>query len=47
MFAEFGSEQARLIQLSVAEDTDNTGESARAGFADFHFVDRETACFSG
>ena len=44
--AEFGSEQARLIQLSVAADTDNTGESARAGFADFHFVGRNTACFA-
>ncbi len=44
--AEFGSEQARLIQLSVAADTDNTGESARAGFADFHFVERNTACFA-
>jgi len=45
--AEFGSEQARLIQLSVAADTDNTGERAHAGFSGFHFVDRETACFSG
>lgn len=44
--AEFGSEQARLIQLSVAADTDNTGERARAGFADFHFVERNAACFA-
>lgn len=44
--AEFGSGQARLIQLSVAADTDNTGERARAGFADFHFVERNTACFA-
>ena len=47
MIAEFGSEQARLIQLAVAADTDNTGERAHAGFSGFHFVDRETACFSG
>lgn len=43
---EFGSDQMRLIQLSVAADTDNTGESARAGFADFHFVERSNACFA-
>lgn len=47
MVAEFGSGQARLIQLAVAADTDNTGESAHAGFSGFHFVDRATACFSG
>lgn len=46
MVAEFGSERARLIQLSVASDTDNTGEHARAGFADFHFVERNAACFA-
>ena len=44
--AEFGSGQMRLIQLSVAADTDNTGEIARAGFADFHFVERNNACFA-
>jgi hypothetical protein len=41
---EFGHAQARLIQLAVASDTDNTGETARAGFADFHFVARDAAC---
>ncbi len=41
---EFDSAQARMIQLSVASDTDNTGESAHAGFADFHFVARDAAC---
>jgi len=46
VITEFGSEQARMVQLSVASDTDNTGESARAGFADFHFVERNTACFA-
>ena len=45
--AEFSSEQAQIIQLSVATDTDNTGERAHAGFADFHFVERNTACFDG
>jgi len=44
VIAEFDSPLARLIQLSVAADTDNTGESARAGFADFHFVGRDAAC---
>jgi hypothetical protein len=46
MIAEFGSDQARLIQLSVASDTDNTGERAHAGFADFNFVQRNAACFA-
>lgn len=41
---EFGSPQARLIQLAVASDTDNTGETAHAGFADFHFVARDAVC---
>lgn len=41
---EFVSPQARLIQLAVASDTDNTGETAHAGFADFHFVARDAAC---
>ena len=42
--AEFGSKQARMIQLAVASDTDNTGERAHAGFADFHFVKRDAVC---
>ena len=41
---EFESEMATMVQLSVASDTDNTGESARAGFADFHFVARDAPC---
>lgn len=41
--AAFGA-GARPSQLAVASDTDNTGESARAGFADFHFVARDAAC---
>lgn len=46
MVTEFGSEQARLIQLSVASDTDNTGERAHAGFADFKFIEKDVACFA-
>lgn len=46
MVTEFGSEQARLVQLSVASDTDNTGERAHAGFADFQFIEKEAACFA-
>lgn len=44
--AEFGLPQAHLIQLAVASDTDNTGETAHAGFADFHFVEKNASCFS-
>lgn len=44
VIAEFGSDQARMIQLSVASDTDNTGERAYAGFAGFHFVSKNAAC---
>ncbi len=42
--AEFGTAQARLIQIAVASDSDNTGEQAHAGFADFHFVARDAGC---
>lgn len=34
----------RLSLLAVASDTDNTAESARAGFADLHFVPATAAC---
>ena len=40
----FGDLPARLTGMAIASDTDNTGESARAGFADFHFVARDTTC---
>jgi hypothetical protein len=40
----FGELPAQLTGLAIASDTDNTGESARAGFADFHFVARDAAC---
>ncbi|CAH1198627.1 conserved exported hypothetical protein [Candidatus Nitrotoga sp. BS] len=46
MITEFGTEQARLIQLSVASDTDNTGERAHAGFADFQFIEKKATCFT-
>jgi len=32
------------MQLAVASDTDNTGSSARAGFADLHFVEAGQPC---
>lgn len=40
----FGHAPARLTGLALASDTDNTGEEARAGFADFRFVGKEEAC---
>lgn len=45
VITEFDSPLARMIQISVASDTDNTGESAHAGFADFHFVEKNASCF--
>jgi hypothetical protein len=48
---DVGRDAARLfgtsavpVQIAVAADTDNTGESAVAGFADLHFVAREAPC---
>jgi hypothetical protein len=35
---------AAPVQLAVTADTDNTGESARAGFADLHFVAAGAPC---
>lgn len=43
----FGAEQAALKFVAVASDTDNTGEQARAGFADLHFVAADQACHFG
>ena len=40
----FGHAPARLTGLAIASDTDNTGEEARAGFADFRFVERDAEC---
>jgi hypothetical protein len=41
---EFGPHIDATAQLALASDTDNTGESAHAGFADLHFVARDEAC---
>jgi hypothetical protein len=40
----FGSEKARPMLVAIASDTDNTGEKARAGFADLHFVGKSDPC---
>ena len=40
----FGHAPAKLTGLAIASDTDNTGEEAHAGFADFHFVAANEAC---
>ncbi|MFM2112879.1 MAG: hypothetical protein RLZZ271_1539 [Pseudomonadota bacterium] len=42
--AKLYSPNARPVQLAVTADTDNTGESARAGFADIQFVAKDTPC---
>ncbi len=42
--AAFDSDQVRATQLAIAADTDNTGERARSGFADLHFVARDQNC---
>lgn len=41
------SKSASAVQLAITADTDNTGETARAGFADLHFVGRDAPCASG
>ena len=40
----FGRASEHLIGLAVASDTDNTGEEARAGFADLRFVAKDESC---
>jgi len=40
----FGDLPGKPNGLAIASDTDNTGESARAGFADFHFVGEGEPC---
>jgi hypothetical protein len=37
-------EGARVVQLALTADTDNTLQSAQAGFADFHFVPATSPC---
>ncbi|HVM37857.1 MAG TPA: DUF3047 domain-containing protein [Sphingomicrobium sp.] len=43
-FARAFGGTARPIQLAVASDTDNSGGTARAAFADIHFVARSERC---
>lgn len=44
----FGALPFQARQLAIASDTDNTGEQARAGFAELHFVGADEPCpFSG
>lgn len=40
----FNIDQFRLTLLAVAADTDNTGEYAHSGFANLHFVPKNTKC---
>ncbi|PKO90746.1 MAG: hypothetical protein CVU16_09410 [Betaproteobacteria bacterium HGW-Betaproteobacteria-10] len=40
----FGEISGELRGLAIASDTDNTGEEAHAGFADFRFAETEDAC---
>ena len=40
----FGDLPAQLGGIALASDTDNTGERARAGFAEFRFVSRDEDC---
>ena len=42
--ARLFSPRARAVQLAVTADTDNTGQTARAGFADLHFVPAGSPC---
>jgi hypothetical protein len=44
--ARLFSSGAISLQLAITADTDNTGESARAAFADIHFVARDARCSS-
>lgn len=42
--AAFGEITGQLKSIALASDTDNTGETAHAGFADFRFVAQESDC---
>ncbi len=42
--AAFGSNEPKVVLVAIASDTDNTGDSARAGFADLHFVGQHDRC---
>ncbi len=43
-FRAFGGVPGTVTQLAIATDTDNTGFTARAAFADLHFVARNERC---
>jgi hypothetical protein len=40
----FPGSKGQLTGLAIATDTDNTGEEAHAGFADFRFVASAQEC---
>ncbi len=40
----FRTKGRRPIQIAIASDTDNSGGTARAAFADVHFVPRSERC---
>lgn len=40
----YESDQAKISFLALSSDTDNTKSKARAGFADLHFVGRDSPC---
>jgi hypothetical protein len=40
----FGDVGGKLSGIALASDTDNTGEEAHAGFADFRFVAADESC---
>lgn len=42
--AAFGSAEPKAVLVAIASDSDNTGDSARAGFADLHLVGRNERC---
>ncbi len=42
--AAFPDVRLSAISLAIGTDTDNTGESTRAGFADLHFVGQDKPC---
>ncbi len=42
--AAFRSDDPKPVLVAIASDSDNTGDSVRAGFADLHFVTRDERC---
>ncbi|MFZ4756581.1 MAG: DUF3047 domain-containing protein [Burkholderiaceae bacterium] len=43
----FGNRKPAAFMVALATDTDDTGARARAGYADLHFVARDTPCATG